>query len=418
MLNRIRGFFGSATPAMASTGEPAALPLELRDPDFIGDPWPTYDYLRKEEPVHRSASGAWLLTRFRDVHDALSDRRLGNSPATGAVVSPRNRGRYVCADVAANILPFMDAPAHTGPRKLITRAFHENLQTQHLDMTAMARSLLSPCLDSGEMDVLDDFATPLSLDVMMALLDLPASDLQALKEWSEAFFYLFAPMPSEQVRVAVDDALAEFRDYFLEKIRARRAQPGDDVISALVNVAGNELDDVLLADTCMLLFSDGIENVDAAIASAVLALLRHPRQLKWLRRHPEAMPDAIEECLRLEAPAQFLARVAVEDFELHGRRIHAGDPVFLVLGAANRDPAVYRQPERLDLRRRERAQIGFGRGRHSCIGARLAKQQMEAALSVLLADCASLSLTRAPLQWRDRTGHRWLKSLPVLLRPA
>jgi len=412
MLSALRRLLDGQPPARAPA--PARLPLDLRDPQFMQDPYPTFDWLRVNDPVHRTADGAWMLTRYADVEAALTDRRLGSAPARHALLHARNRPSCVAADVAANILPFQDPPAHTGPRRAINRVFQEQLRAAPPDARGLAAELLEQCAGQEEMDVLEDFATPLSLRVMSGFMGLPVADITRLKAWSEHFFYLFAPMPSEQVLQAVDCSLRDYRQYFMDQIAQRRRHPDSGFISALV-AGGGELPEVVMADTCMLLFSDGIENVDAAIASSVLSLLGQRAQWDWLVRHPQQLGAAVEECLRHESPAQFIARVAAEDVELHGRHVSADSAVLLMLGAANRDPQRFVRPERLDIRRQGAAPLGFGRGHHSCIGARLAKLQIEAALDALLRRFPRLALTRARVAWRDRLGHRWWRHLPVIL---
>lgn len=394
--------------------EPPALPVDPMSPEFIGNPYPALAWLREHEPVHRCATGAWMITRFEDVCAAFADERLSNEPAPHAVVNARNSQRYMCASVAGHILPYLDEPAHTLPRRAISRTFHRYLQAAPVDIEALAAKHLAPWLASREFDVLEDFATPLSLDVMMKLFGLPARDRERLQSGSHWFFYLFAIMPSDAVRQQVDAGLSDFRDYFLNRIARRRREPGHDLISAFLDdeqCAG--FSDEMLADTCMLLFADGIENVDAAIANAVVLFADHPQQWRRLRRNPGLMTSAIEECLRFEAPAQFISRVAKSGLQIAGQTIAEANAVLLMLGSANRDPKRFEQPEVFDISRKPDAQIGFGRGRHSCLGARLVKSKMAAAFTVLMQHCPQLTRSRAPLIWEPRLGHRWQRHLVV-----
>lgn len=394
---------------------PTRLPIDPFCPSFIEDPYPALRWLRENDPVHRCATGAWMITRYDDVYAAFSDRRLGNSPAEHAIIHRRNRERYASADVASNTLPFQDAPEHTQPRKIITRVFHQFLKTANVNIELLAQRRLQPLHETGEFDVLEDYATPLSLDVMLALFGLPRADGEKLKAWSHCFFYLFAIMPSDQIREQVDEGLLEYREYFMQKISQRRAAPEEDFISVLINDdEGQVLSDHVIADTCMLIFSDGIENVDAAIANAIVSLLQQPQILKSLRKNPDKLERAVEECLRHEAPAQFISRVVKEEFSLHGKLIPQGHSVLLMLGSANRDESKFQCPEQIDLSRDMNTHLGFGRGRHSCIGARLAKSIMHVGVGSLVKQFPKLALTRAPLVWQHRLGHRWLKYLVVV----
>lgn len=398
----------------AAPVEPPVLPVDPMSPEFISHPYPALAWLREHQPVHRCATGAWMITRFEDVHAAFADDRLGNEPAPHAVVNARNSQRYMCASVAEHILPFLDEPAHTLPRRAVSRTFHRYLQEAPVDIESIAANHLEPWLANREFDVLEDFATPLSLDVMMALFGLPPGDRERLQNGSHWFFYLFAIMPSDTVRQQVDAGLTDFRDYFLSQIARRRREPGNDLISVfLADKQCDSFSDEMLADTCMLLFADGIENVDAAIANAIVLFADHPQQWRRLRRNPDLMTNAIEECLRLEAPAQFIARVAKSDLKIGGQTIEKASAVLLMLGSANRDPERFEQPEAFDISRKPDAQIGFGRGRHSCLGARLVKSKMAAAFTVLMRNCPKLKRSRAPLVWEPRLGHRWQRHLVV-----
>jgi cytochrome P450 len=252
------------------------------------------------------------------------------------------------------------------------------------------------------------------------MLGLPDADATQLSRWSSSFFRLFAPFPSEAVRAETDAALAEFRLYLAELLRARRAAPGEDLISRLAaaEAGGERLTDEQVIDNAMLLFSDGIENIDAAIGNLVLALHRHPAALAALRTDCAEISSAVEEGLRYDSPAQLIARVAREDLEIGGRAIKRDSAVFLALGSANRDPELFEQPERFELTRQNRDIVSFGKGRHSCIGATLVRIEMQAALSALLNASRSFEVGASDLEWVPRFGHRWLKTLPMTLQAA
>ena len=391
------------------------------DPSFVADPHAVFSALREREPVHRSPGGAWVLTRYDDVFAALSDPRLGNAPSPYAVVNGRNRHRYVCADVAHNIIPFKDAPEHTPARKLIGRSFKAGADACASELRSMAdRVLAAPREQSarglaGELDVLHDFGTPFSLAVMCRLLGVPEADGPQLKAWSESFFYLFSMIPSDEVRERLDRDLIEFRRYFAQAVAARREQPGDDLISTMLEAGqpGEGLSEAELIDTCMLLFADGIENVDRAVAIAAALLLAHREQLETLRTHPELMPQAVDECLRFESPAQFVGRVALEDLEIHGVEIRRHAAVLLVLGSANRDSRQFPDADRFDIRRPPRPHLAFGRARHSCIGGPLVRLELAAALQALFEGLPRLAARDPELRWEARLGHRWLEAFPA-----
>lgn len=415
-----KAFSRTAPPApgndRASQRPPAPTGVTVFDPgnpNFVADPYPLFEHLREHEPVHRSPGGAWVLTRYEDVRAALEDGRLGNAPARYAVVHERNRARYVCADVAANILPFLDPPAHAAPRRALARAFHDRLRQRPPDVSGIATGLLADWYDHPVRDVVADYASPLAVRVIGSLIGIPRDDLHRLERWSESFFYLFAAIPSEAVREELDAALTEFRDYLRGLVDERRAHPEDDLISDLLLAGDVGLSEPSLVDNCMLLFADGVENVDRAIGNAMFALLSHPTQFDLLKAQPDILASAMEECLRYESPAQYMARVALQDVEIRGITVPAGSTVLLVLGAANRDPRAFSGADELDVTRQPNAHLAFGRGSHSCVGGTLVTLEMAAAVRSLVELFPRLTLATDSVSFVPRPGHRWVERLPV-----
>ncbi len=409
----------SSAAGEQDTRESEAWSFDPRDPDFVRDPYPFFGRLRRSEPVHRTPAGPWLLTRYEDVAAALDDDRLGNAPARYAVVHERNRERYVCADVAANILPFMDPPGHSGPRLLIGRAFAEQLRVRPPDVSTIARTLLEPWRRGGTHHVLRDFASPLSVRLIADVLGTMPGDETRLERWSESFFYLFNAIPSHEVREELDQALTEFRAYLRPLVAERTARPRDDLVSRLAAQAsgGGGLTEAQVVDNCMLLFADGLENVDRAIGNAIYALLEHPGELRKLRANPASMSAAVDECLRFESPAQYIGRIAGEDVDLSGVTISAGSAVLLALGSANRDPEAFERPDSLDIMRSPNPHLAFGRGRHSCIGGPLVELQMREALDCLLRAVPDMELVDERVSFAVRPGHRWVEDFSVKCRP-
>lgn len=412
----------TADPPLPQTVAPAPPRFDPLDDQYVADPYPLLATLREHDPVHRSITGSWLLTRHEDVTSALADPRFSNAPSRYAVVHARNREKYVCADVANRIIPFMDPPQHTFPRKAVGRATADLIRRKLPDLSALALECLParagdlPSAEAGVFDVLHDFATPFSGNVLCALFDLPREDVSRLKAWSESFFYLFTAIPSEAVRDELNRALTEFRAYFRELVETRRQAPGEDLISAMlaIEIDGEQLGEDLVVDHCMLLFADGVENVDRCIATTVALLLRHPDQLALLSAEPDRWSDAVDEALRYEGPAQYIGRVAREDITIGDKTIpqHAG--VFLMLGSANRDPKVWPNPDAFDIRRTGPQHLSFGKGRHSCIGGPLVRLEVEAAVRTWFDTCSHFALVEPELHWEARAGHRWLQKLPVV----
>lgn len=395
------------------------LAFDPADAATLEDPYPYYASLREHDPVHRSPAGPWVITRYDDVLQALGDGRLLNAPAPYATVNRRNEDRYISAAIANNILPFLDPPRHTPLRQTISRTFRNQLRRHPPNVRGIANRLLDTCRAKGEIDLVHEFGRPLSASVFGELLGVPEGDRHQLVRWSELFFYLFVPIASTKVLADMEKGLGEFRDYFARLIEQRRRSPGLDLISALVSDAGGgrTFTDMELTDTCMLLFSDGVENIDSAIGNGIVAMLAHPDQLRLLKERPELMGTAAEECLRFDAPSQFIARIAREDIEIGGSSIREGEALLLVLASANRDPSRFSEPDRLDVERAENPHLTFGRGHHFCIGAQIVREHVREGLGAILEKLADLELAEARIRRANRPGHRWLDGLPVTFAP-
>ena len=378
--------------------------------DFIQDPYPTLEYLREHDPVHRSHSGAYVLSRFDDVAAALADQRLGNAPSRYAVVNSRNRDKYTCASVANNILPFIDPPAHRDRRVQVAKSFFPRLRTTAPDVESIALDYLRRAIEKGRFDIIRDFGTPYSGDVLCRFMGVPCDRLEQLAEYSEWFFYLFSSMPSEAVRSRVDAALDKFRGYFLQLIEEKRRQPGNDWISIIAAEPG-QLSDTEIADTCMLVFADGIENIDRVLATAMRLFHEHPGQWQLLVDNPQLGESAANECLRFDTPGQFIGRVAKQDLELHGIPIRSQSAVLLMLGSANRDAQQFDRADEFLIERDNKAMLTFGKGQHACMGMSLVKREVGAALRMIATHYPDLKVDCSALEWEQRIGHRWLKSL-------
>lgn len=391
-------------------------PLE---PAFVADPYPYYSTLREHDPVHKSHMGYWVLTRYEDIVNALKDTRLSNEPSPIAVVNRRNREKYTAADVASNIIPFMDPPRHTSSRKLISRAFHEHLNNTPPNIQLLTNQILDRHKERGEIDIIGDLGTPLSVSIIAQLLGIPEKDNAQLKEWSGWFFYLFSVIPTNEVLNNMNKALDEFRSYLLHFIKQRQQTPGNDLISKLIH-AGDETEKLSVPeviDTCMLLVSDAIQNVDRGIGNSIACLLKHPEQMQQLKEQRSLIKNAVNECLRYEAPGQFIAKIAREDIEIHGKTIRKHDAVLLILASANRDPDYFSHADQFDITRTNTPHLSLGKGRHSCIGAPLVNMETQIAVNSALEIFDNLQFKESRLEWEPRFGHRWLKRLPVTFKP-
>lgn len=390
--------------------------FNLLDSLACSNPFPVYGRLRKEDPVHRSPTGIWALSRYCDVASALRDERFSSRPSRFSALSERNVSRSPAAAVAASILTFRDPPEHTRLRKLLARVISDNLATSLRDRVAeLADELLAPHLARGEIDLLNDFAIPLPVHVMADMLGIDAADRPRLKHWSERFFRIFAPVRSSGDLADVNAAINEFRGYLFALVAERRKSPGRDVISSLIRVREQDdrLSDDELVNACMLLFANGEESFAHLIGNGVLALLHHPASLEALIEEPSRLPRAIEELVRYDGPAPIVGRTLLAPVELHGRTIPAGAPVYLLLASANRDEDRFTDPDRLDVLREDNPHLGFGGGRHACLGAGIARIEAQVALSRLFEQTRNLALATDRLAWRPDIFLRGLQALPL-----
>lgn len=392
--------------------EPLA-PLVLDAPSFIQNPYPALRRLRDEQPLHRAANGAWVLSRHQDVVDALANPQLRNSPSRFAALHRRHANRQLCAEIANNTLPFMDGEQHGELRRIVAKSWIEHLRNSPPAVEDTCQTLLEKAAEKPAFDLLSELATPLALQVTANLIGIPPAEQRSWHQRAQAFFYLFASFPDAATRDRCNDDLNWLRNQALHLLQLRRAQPQADYASALLEAAGNNTPDLVLADQLLLLFADGIENVDRGIASAVAAILQQPVQWQQLCAQIDLARDATQEALRFESPALYIARIVDTPFECHGQLLKAEEPVLLMLGSANRDERRYPNPDGFEILRKDNSPLSFGRGLHSCIGAALARTEIEAALRVLARHRPQLKLCEQPLQWQARPAHRWLTALWV-----
>ncbi len=390
------------------------------NPDNLPDPYATYRKLREHDPVQWDASllprGAWVLTRYEDIVATLRDPRMSSDRAATfrALLGDSVEARAFDDSLSRQML-FLDPPRHTTFRKLAAKAFSprvvEALQPR---IQAITDACLERAAATGRMDVIGDLATPLPVTVIAELLDIPLHQRDALKRWSADLAMFLGNLRG--MKRAIQSEL-EFRHYLGALARKRREQPGNDLLSALLTVEedGQKLAEADVLATCILLLFAGHETTTNLIGNGLYALLKHPEQLQALREDPSLLPNAVNELLRYDGPVQMVARSANEDLEIGGKQIRAGQVVLCLVAAANRDPAQFPDPERLDVRRKENRQLGFGHGIHFCLGAHLARIEGTIALGTLLRRFPRLELASEALAWQPNYGLRGLTSLPVLL---
>jgi hypothetical protein len=385
------------------------------DPDFVANPYPMYHRLRAEDPVHHHPLGFWVLTRYEDVVMALRDPRFAKEAIASFVAA-----RFGIAPVGIGLSMLdRDPPDHTRLRGLVSKAFTPRVvETLRPHIQQIVDALLDRVEGQHSMDLIEDFAYPIPVIVICQMLGVPVEDRDRFKQWgldvARGLDALMLP-PDSEVTKRATNARHALTDYFRELIAARRSTPRADLLSALIAAeeAGDKLtEDELLASAILLLVA-GHETTVNLIGNGTLALLRHPAELRRLREDPGLVVSAVEELLRYDGPVQRTARIPSDDVVIGGRSIPKGEMVMPFIGAADRDPAQFPEPDRLDLGRTDNRHIAFGLGIHYCLGAPLARVEGQIAINTLLRRLPKLALATERPDYRQSLTLRGLSSLPV-----
>ncbi|TDC47477.1 cytochrome P450 [Actinomadura sp. KC345] len=381
---------------------------------FTEDPYAAYDELRESGPVHSidfpGGATAFLVVDHEHGRAALNDPRLSKDSAHSSV--PVDGELFFGGTMLA-----MDPPDHTRMRALVAKAFTgRRVEKLRPRVREIADGLLDGVAARGGADLIEEFAVPLPVQVICELLGVPASDQARFREWTAV---LTVPALTAEARERRREAARAFNGYLVEVIAERRDHPGDDLISGLITARDGDaaLTEAEMLGSIALLLIAGHETTVNLIGNGVLALLQAPGQLALLRERPELLPSAVEELLRYDGPVERASqRIALEDMEIAGTPIPKGAWVHVSLGAANRDPAVFEAPDRLDVTRAPKRHVAFGHGPHFCLGAPLARLEGQIAIGALLDRFPGLALAVPPSDLRHhRTGSivRGLVSLPV-----
>ncbi len=392
------------------------------DPNFRSDPYPVYQRLREESPVHRSPLGFFVLTRYEDCASLLRDPRVSNdfTNSTAAMEEAAKQGIDLEQLASENTRPFlfMDPPDHTRLRSLVSKAFTPRVVE---GLRPRAQQIVDRLLDAavarGEIDVIADLAYPLPVTIISEMLGVPAEDHEVFQDWSQEMARSLDPdfvLPAD-VLERRQKAGDEFAEYFRALIAKRRLDLRDDLVSALIAAedGGETLSENELLSTCILLLIAGHETTVNLIGNGMLALLRHPDQMARLRDDPSLIKTAVEELLRFDPPVQLTGRTAKEDIPLSDGVLPAGQQAIMLLGAANRDPRQFVEPDRLDLAREDNRHLAFGMGIHFCLGAPLARIEGQIAIGEMARRLGSPELMVAEPEYKENVTLRGLASLPV-----
>lgn len=401
--------------------------VDLLSPSHRADPYPGYARLREAAPVWEAAPGFLVLSRYADCARVLRDSRFGHLEGEDAEArhGRARRAGYLRAgpdsrDEPVRSFLMLNPPDHTRLRRLVSRSFTpKRVEELGPRIEALTRQLLDAVPDNGAFDVVSSLASPLPVAVISELFGVPDADRPRLVEWSHALARTIEPafLVSEDERRTQFVAREGFASYLFGEIDRRRRAPGTDLVSDLVAVhdSGESLTEAEIVATCILLLIAGHETTTSLIGNGLYALLSHPEQLDELARHPELVGGAVEEVLRFDSPVQLTMRVALEDGDAAGVGTPKGTFVLLLIGAANRDPLAYEDPDCLDIRRPQSQHLAFGQGIHFCLGAPLARLEAQIALRALVQRFTELRLAADP-SWKENAVLRGLRRLDVEVR--
>lgn len=400
---------------------PAQIKYDLLSPSFFADPHSVFRRMRAEEPIHwHPQLNFWVLTRYEDIQTISRDPRFSaeRTAQFGTGVSEAMVPKLeACFRFVSHWMVFRDPPRHTVLRGLVAKAFNPQIiEGLRPAIKAIVDEMLTAVEAGGQMDVVRDLAFPLPAMVIANMLGVPRKDMDAFKAWtSDVFTLLGAGVATDEAVEAGYRGVVGLQQYFQQLITERRHTPTGDLLSRLIAVEeqGTVLSEEELVSTCALLLVAGHETTTHLIGNSVLVLLRNPAELQKLRDDPGLIEGAVEELLRYEGPIYMLSRRATEDVEVGGVKIRANEIVVGLIHAGNRDPAVFAEPDRLDITRKGARNLALGHGIHYCIGATLARLEAQLALSEIVRRLPGLRLSSEVLEWIPSIVVHGLAALPV-----
>ncbi|TWV50748.1 cytochrome P450 [Streptomyces misionensis] len=403
---------------------PHDLAFDPWDPGFLADPYPAYAELRaRGRALRYEPSDQWLVPHHADVSALLRDRRLGRTyqhrfshDEFGRQAPPPEHEPFHTLNDHGML--DLEPPDHTRIRRLVSKAFTpRTVERLKPYVEHLANELVAGLVRDGGGDLLADVAEPLPVAVIAEMLGIPEADRGQLRPWSAAICGMYELNPSEGTAAAAVRASVEFSEYLRELIAARRAEPGEDLVSGLIAAhdEGDRLTEQEMISTAVLLLNAGHEATVNATVNGWWALFRNPGQLAALRADHSLVPTAIEELMRYDTPLQLFERWVLDDIEIDGTTIPRGAEIAMLFGSANHDPAVFPDPGRLDLTRRDNPHISFSAGIHYCIGAPLARIELAASMTALLRQAPTLALAAEPTR-KPNFVIRGLEGLSVEVR--
>ena len=411
-----------STPAAASemiAPEAESVTLALVPPQMRADPHPIYHQLRAHAPLQRVSEHFWVATGYDVCRSLLRDPRLSVESAHAnnheEILARSNRGPLLRELTDASML-FRDPPDHTRLRGLVQRAFTPRIiESWGERVSEVSDQLLDDLTQRLEIDVLADFAWPMPVIVIAEMLGVPIDERERFRGWARDLALTIEPVLSDEQAARAEEAARAFREFFAQLIAERRRDPQEDLLTALIEAeeAGERLTEGELVANIVLLLIAGHETTMNLIGNGLYALLRNPGQLERLRANPGLAADAVEEIVRFDGSVHLTHRIALEDLDSGEGVIPRGEHVLLIIAAANRDPAEFVEPDRLDLEREHNRHLGFGGGPHFCLGNALARLEARIALPRLLQRLGQISLAEPEPRYRETLVLRGLDQLRV-----
>lgn len=388
------------------------IPPNPFDPRARKDPYPVYQFMRTVEPVHRSQVGFWILTRYADCKAVLDDKRWSHN--ADRILEPA-RGELEAVDPTVRLLRtsalFSDPPDHARRLRPLESAMTEAMVEVAPRVEKIASDLVKLMREKDKgVDLIRDFAAPLSLVVLTDMVGVPSADRAMIQRWGRELAAGLDPMVRSIGVVSAAAASAAFVEYLLDRIDARKSGP-PGMLAKLAATPGKLATWELIANLTAFLVI-GLQTTSNLIGNGMLALMRNPDQMAKLRKRPALIKSGLEELVRFDGPLHLTARAADEDVKVGGTTVKAGEQVILLLAAANRDPARFTDPDRLDLTRAPNPHLGYGAGIHACFAAPLARLVGASAINTLVTQLKGLELAGEPV-WHDAVTVRGLSKLPV-----
>jgi hypothetical protein len=375
--------------------------INFSDPGFVANPYPALKELRQHgKPVWHEELGIFLAARYNDANAVLRTKTLGRIFTPKEPESQWNEFNWLHSDSLLDSEP----PKHTRLRSLVGKAFSRSrIEALRPEVERIANLLLDEAenklASNGNFDLIADYAEPLPVKVIAALLGFPDEDEHLLRPWSQSIVKMYEVSPSVEAQHEAQQAAHEFAEYVRALMHKRKAEPGSDLISelAVVEEAGEKLNAQELIATCVLLLNAGHEASVNGFGNGMVATFERPDQLELLSKNPRGVADtAIEEFLRFDAPLHLFERTATADTEIGGVMVREGQKIASLLGSANRDETIFDRADELDLSREQNPHIGFGAGIHFCLGAPLSRIEMSASLPLLFERFPNISLAETP----------------------